>query len=184
MAIAGEIDNAGPVLVIIGSIAVVLCVITTALRCWVRYTRHFLGPDDYTIAAATLLAVARVAIQYVSVQRGNGRHRISLSKEDYAQVNFYTWLTQLLLFPLLGLLKLSVCTLVLRIKNTPALRHFLWVVMAGLVISTLLPEIVLLAECRPLSAYWMPQPQYCWRPEVRIYSIYVQTGNLIANYRV
>ncbi|KAK4545936.1 hypothetical protein LTR36_002500 [Oleoguttula mirabilis] len=173
---AAEDDNAGPKLLVIAIVMVTLCVLTTTLRCLVRYSRNFLGPDDYIIAAATLVAVGRVIIQCVSVQYGNGRHRQFLSKADYTHVNFLTWLTQLFLFPLLCLLKLSVCLLVLRIKNTKPLRYFLWTVMAGLVVTTLLPDIVLLAECTPVSAYWKSQREKCWDPRVRIYSIYLQTA--------
>ncbi|KAK6396293.1 hypothetical protein LTR65_009375 [Meristemomyces frigidus] len=165
---AAEDDNAGPKLLVIAIVMVTLCL--------VRYSRNFLGPDDYIIAAATLVAVGRVIIQCVSVQYGNGRHRQFLSKADYTHVNFLTWLTQLFLFPLLCLLKLSVCLLVLRIKNTKPLRYFLWTVMAGLVVTTLLPDIVLLAECTPVSAYWKSQREKCWDPRVRIYSIYLQTA--------
>ena len=169
-------DDAGPALLITAIVMLVLCVLTTILRCWVRRNRGFLGVDDYTIVAATVLAIGRVAIQCVSVSQGNGRHRQFLSKAQYTRVNFLTWLTQLFLFPLLCLLKLSVCCLVLRIKNTRPLRYFLWTVMAGLVVTTLLPEIVLLAECRPFSGYWRSHPEMCWDPRIRIYSIYVQTG--------
>ncbi|KAK5129459.1 hypothetical protein LTR08_003252 [Meristemomyces frigidus] len=173
---AAKDDNAGPALLVIAIVMVVLCVLSTSLRCWIRYTRKFLGPDDYTIAAATLLAIGRVTIQCISVPYGNGRHRQFLDEADYRQINFLTWLTQLFLFPLLCLLKLSVCLLVLRIKNTKALRYSLWTVMAGLLLATLLPEVVLLAECNPVSAYWNSQPERCWNPKVRIYSIYFQTA--------
>ncbi|KAK5113311.1 hypothetical protein LTR85_010928 [Meristemomyces frigidus] len=173
---AAKDDDAGPTLLVIAIVMVVLCVLTTTLRCLVRYSRNFLGADDYLVAVATLVAIGRVAIQCVSVQYGNGRHRQLLSKADYTHVNFLTWLTQLFLFPLLCLLKLSVCLLVLRIKDTKMLRYFLWTVMAGLVVTTLLPEIVLLAECHPVSAYWESKPEHCWNPKVRIYSIYLQTA--------
>lgn len=173
---AAKDDNAGPTLLVIAIVMLVLDVLTTTLRLLVRYSRHFLGPDDYLIAAAALIAVGRVVIQCISVPYGNGRHRQFLSDEDYTYINFLTWLTQLFLFPLLCLLKLSVCLLVLRIKNTKPLRYFLLAIMAGLVITTLLPEVVLLAECHPVSAYWKSHPEKCWNPKVRIYSIYLQTG--------
>ena len=176
-------ENAGPALLVTAIVMLVLCTLTTTLRCWVRRNRGFLGPDDYSIVAATMLAIVRVAIQCVSVPYGNGRHREFLSYAHYTHINFLTWLTQLLLFPLLCLLKLSVGFLVLRIKNTKPLRYFLWTIMAGLIITTLLPEVVLLAECRPVSAYWMSHPEMCWDARVRIYSIYIQTGNYLAPYQ-
>lgn len=168
-------DNAGPTLLVIAIVMIILCLITTTMRLLARYTRHALGSDDYTITAATLLALGRIIIQIISVPHGNGRHRRMISKSDYQYVNFLTWLTQLFLFPVLCLLKISVCLLVLRIKNTRPLRLGLWTLISALVLTTLLPELVLLAECSPVSAYWTSQSDKCWNPAVRIDSIYLQT---------
>ena len=172
---ARESDNAGPTLLAIAIVVLILVLTTTALRITVRAKRHALGGDDYTIAAASLLTIGRVTCQIISVQHGNGRHREVLSKEDYQYVNFLTWLTQLFLFPILCLLKISVCLLVLRIKSTKLLRYCLWALIVLLILTTLLPDIVLLAECDPVSAYWTSQHDKCWTPNVRIYSIYLQT---------
>ncbi|KAM0706165.1 hypothetical protein Q7P35_006714 [Cladosporium inversicolor] len=173
---ARESDNAGPTLLAIAIVVLILVLTTTALRITVRAKRHALGGDDYTIAAASLLTIGRVTCQIISVQHGNGRHREFLSVEDYQYVNFLTWLTQLFLFPILCLLKISVCLLVLRIKSTKRLRYALWSLIVLLVLTTLLPDIVLLAECDPVSAYWTSQHDKCWTPNVRIYSIYLQTS--------
>ena len=172
---ARESDNAGPTLLAISIVVLILVLTTTALRITVRAKRHALGGDDYTIAAASLLTIGRVTCQIISVQHGNGRHREFLSIEDYQYVNFLTWLTQLFLFPILCLLKISVCLLVLRIKSTKRLRYALWSLIVLLILTTLLPDIVLLAECDPVSAYWTSQHEKCWNPNVRIYSIYLQT---------
>lgn len=171
-----ENDDAGPTLLVISIVMGVIIILTTILRVTVRAQRKALGGDDYTIAAATCLSVGRIIIQIVSVPHGNGRHREFLSKSDYQYVNFCTWLTQLFLFPLLCLLKISVCLLVLRIKNTKPLRWGLWALISLLIATTLLPEIILLAECSPVSAYWTSQADKCWSPDIRIYSIYLQTA--------
>jgi hypothetical protein len=174
-------DNAGPTLLVICVVVLVLVLSTTTLRVTVRARRQALGGDDYTIAAASLLAIGRVTCQIIGVQHGNGRHREFLSKEDYQYVNFLTWLTQLFLFPILCLLKISVCLLVLRIKSTKRLKYGLWCLIVLLILTTLLPDVVLLAECSPVSAYWTSQQDKCWNPNVRIYSIYLQTGTFCAS---
>ncbi|KAM0721448.1 hypothetical protein Q7P37_002372 [Cladosporium fusiforme] len=171
-----EDEDAGPTLLAVAIVMLILVLITTTLRLTVRIKRSALGRDDYTIAAASLLTIGRVTCQFISVQHGNGRHREFLSVQNYQRINFLTWLTQLFLFPILCLLKLSVCFLVLRIKNTRPLRYGLWALIVLLVLSTLLPEIVLLAECDPFEAYWTGQHEKCWNPKVRIYSIYLQTA--------
>lgn len=172
---AREDENAGPTLLVISIVMLVLVLSTTALRVTVRAKRSALGGDDYTIAAASLLTIGRVTCQIISVQHGNGRHREFLSIEDYEYINLLTWCTQHFLFPILCLLKISVCLLVLRIKSTKLLRWGLWSLIVLLILSTALPNIVLLAECRPVSAYWTSQHDKCWNPNVRIYSIYLQT---------
>lgn len=53
---------------------------------------------------------------------------------------------------------------------------FLFGVIFGLILTNLLPEIILLAECRPVDAYWKSESTKCWKPKVRIYSIYLQTA--------
>jgi hypothetical protein len=177
---ARESDDAGPTLLVISIVVLVLVLTTTALRVAVRVKRQALGGDDYTIAAASLLTIGRVTCQIISVSHGNGRHREFIANHDYEYINFLTWLTQLFLFPILCLLKISVCLLVLRIKSTKTLRYCLWSLIGLLVITTLLPDIVLLAECDPVSAYWTSQHDKCWNPNVRIYSIYLQTCMFIA----
>jgi hypothetical protein len=89
-------------------------------------------------------------------------------------------LTQLLLFPILGLIKTSICILVSRIKDTKGLRIVLWCVVLGLILTNLLPEVILLAECSPVDAYWKSESTKCWDPKVRIYSIYLQTAYSVA----
>jgi hypothetical protein len=133
--------------------------------------------DDYAIVVCCLLAVIRTALQILSVQRGNGRHRPYISQTDYEYVNFLTWLTQLFLFTNIGLLKCSICLLILRIKNDDILRYCLYGMMTGLILTNLLPIIVLLAQCNPPSKYWSPSTNgKCWPTQVRIYSIYLQVG--------
>lgn len=176
MAATPNNPDAGTVLLVIAIILTILALVTTCLRLLVRYQRTLLGVDDLLIAAATGLAVGRTIVQIVSVPRGNGKHRWQLSTTDYEYVLFCGWLTQLFLFPILALLKTSICLLVLRIKNPPRLRYFLWGVIVGLVLTNLLPEIILLAECSPVHAYWTGNTARCWDPRPRIYSIYLQTA--------
>ncbi|KAK5002037.1 hypothetical protein LTR28_011905, partial [Elasticomyces elasticus] len=92
----------------------------------------------------------------VGVRAGNGRHRAYLSVPAYQYVNFLGWLTQLILFPTIGLLKTSICLLILRIKSTKHLRWFLSGIILGLFLTNGLCFLVLLAECSPVKAYWVP----------------------------
>lgn len=168
-------DDKGPTLLVLTCILTSFAVLTTTLRCWVRWGNRQLGLDDGAMAVTTVLAVARMSIQIVSVSYGNGKHREFVSDHDYKTVNKLTWLTQVLLFPTICLMKVSICILILRIKDTRTLRYILGFIITGLVLTNFECLLVLLAECSPLDAYWNgTSAEHCWPAKVRIYSIYLQ----------
>lgn len=169
-------ENKGIILLALTCTLTSIAIVMTALRCWVRRVYHQLGWDDYLIAITTLLAVARMGLQIVGVKHGNGRHIWYLSDQQYEWIVRSSWYTQLILFPAICLLKISICLLLLRIFSTRAIEWWLYAMMAGLVITNLEPIIVLLAECSPIKTYWEPEAGTCWSPQIRIYSIYVQVG--------
>ena len=134
-----------------------------------------LGWDDYTILATALLALARLGCQVGQVFHGNGRHRWYIEPEEYVISNMYGWYAQLLLFLAVCLLKISICLLLLRIKDTRKLRNLIYAVMGGLVLTNGGVIIILLSECRPIEAYSGGDGE-CWDSRVRIYSIYFAIG--------
>ncbi|KAI4797452.1 hypothetical protein E4T44_11664 [Aureobasidium sp. EXF-8845] len=96
-------------------------------------------------------------------------------------INKLTWATQVLLFPTICLMKVSICVLILRIKDTRTLRYILGAVITGLVLTNFECLLVLLAECSPLDAYWNgTSATHCWPAKVRIYSIYLQASYGVA----
>ncbi|KAF1911273.1 hypothetical protein BDU57DRAFT_560404 [Ampelomyces quisqualis] len=170
-------ESVGGVLLVLTCILTSFTVLTTGLRLWARYKRRALGWDDYAITLCCVLAIIRSSLQIASVKRGNGRHRWYLSAEDYEYINFLTWITQIFLFTNIGLLKCSICLLILRIKKEKVLRRCLYAMMVGLVLTNLEPILVLLAQCRPIEKSWKIMPHgKCWPTEVRIYSIYAQVA--------
>ncbi|KAH8896814.1 hypothetical protein GQ53DRAFT_527772 [Thozetella sp. PMI_491] len=167
-----EDQNVGPTLLVLSGILLFFVALSTSLRVYVRYKNHMLGWDDYTISLVTVIAFVRVGTEIAQSQHGNGRHRWFLADEDYVASNMWGWYGQLLLFAGVCLLKISICLLILRIKNDPWLKILLRCVMAGLVVTNGGVIIILLAECSPVEAYWTGQPNACWDNRVRIYSIY------------
>ncbi|KAI4747430.1 hypothetical protein E4T50_02284 [Aureobasidium sp. EXF-12298] len=160
-------DNKGPTLLILTCILTSLAIITTGLRCWVRWGNRQLGFDDGAMVLTTGLAVARMCIQIVSVRYGNGKHRDFVSEHDYQTINMLTWYTQVLLFPTICLMKVSICILILRIKDTRTLRCILGIVITGLILTNFECLVVLLAECSPLKAYWDgTSATHCWPAKV------------------
>ncbi|KAG9670474.1 hypothetical protein KCU99_g6184, partial [Aureobasidium melanogenum] len=160
-------DNKGPTLLVLTCILTSLAIITTGLRCWVRWGNRQLGFDDGAMVLTTGLAVARMCIQIVSVRYGNGKHRDFVSEHDYQTINMLTWYTQVLLFPTICLMKVSICILILRIKDTRTLRCILGIVITGLILTNFECLVVLLAECSPLKAYWDgTSATHCWPAKV------------------
>ncbi|CRG91595.1 hypothetical protein PISL3812_08645 [Talaromyces islandicus] len=169
-------DNIGPAFLVLTSVLTSFSIVTTTLRCFARAYRRSLGWDDYMIAIATVLIIARSGLQIASVSHGNGKHRSQVSDPDYSWVVMQGWYTQVILFPTLCLVKCSICSLLLRIIPKPRTKWVLWGIMVGLVLTNLEPVIVLLAECSPVKTYWDPHAGTCWNPDIRIYSIYLQVG--------
>ena len=166
-------ENAGPALLAISSILIAFILITTSLRLFVRFSNGILGADDYTIAVVAVLCVMRFAVQVVQVNKfGNGRHRWYLAEDDYINNNMLGWYAQILLFATMCLLKVSICLLLLRIKNDRPLKVFLSILVTGLFITNFGCIVILLAQCKPISVYWTGGGGVCWDTRVRIYSIY------------
>ena len=168
---------AGPALLISSGILTVIALATTAVRLHVRRRKRMLGWDDLTVVLTVILALARLGLQAVEVVHGSGRRQINLDPDEYVVANMYGWYSQLLLFVAVCMLKVSICLLLLRIKNDRKLRVLIYCVMGGLVVTNGGVIIVMLAECRPIEAYWLGNG-VCWDPRVRIYSIYSTIGEL------
>ena len=164
--------NIGPTLLGVSGFLTALVVITSCLRIFVRFSLKALGWDDYSMIIVTVLCVIRFGIQIAQcVLYGNGRHRWYLTKEQYVNNNMLGWYAQITLFLSICFLKVSICLLLLRIKKERPLKIFLSVLMAGLFITNFGCVIILIAQCKPTSAYWTGIGK-CWDTRVRIYAIY------------
>jgi len=171
-------DNIGNVLLIPAAFCIVPSAITTALRLWAR--RKSLGSDDWTILVAAILTIVLNALSIVGVKHGKGRHVCALDNESIADIGRYSLINQIVLFWALFFIKISVCLLVLRVKSTAVLRWASGIVVALILTSTTVACAALLAECKPVSAYWNRSSGKCRAPTFRIYSIWVQAGTSVS----
>jgi hypothetical protein len=165
-------DNIGNVLLIPAAILTVPSVITTGLRLLAR--RKALGRDDWTILIAACLVVVLNTLSVVGVQHGKGRHVCFLEDDAIAIIGKYSWTNQIVLFWALAFIKASVCLLILRVKSTAILRWISGVTIGLMFVSTVVACAALMAECKPISAYWNRSSGQCRPPTFRIYSIWVQ----------
>lgn len=166
-------------MITVSSLFTTIAFVTTVLRLWVRQTRRALGSDDYTIATAMVLTVVEAALTIQAVTHGKGKRTRFLQQADIQYINMYSWIAQIVLFPAMALVKVSVCLLITRINNATKLKWLTNTVIVVLAIASLEVVVVLLAQCKPVSASWRPKSGRCWPTEVRIYSIYVQAGEIL-----
>ncbi|PNS15772.1 hypothetical protein CAC42_4224 [Sphaceloma murrayae] len=166
-------DDLGPLFIILTAVLTALSVTTICMRWSARLAKRALGWDDYTMTVAVVFTLPRLVLQVMSVGYGNGKHVEALTTSDYQTINKLGWATQIILFPCTALVKVSICLLCLRIKTTRTLKRLLSVVMVGIVIFNFIPWIILLSECRPISAYWRPSDGKCWNPKIRTSVIYM-----------
>jgi hypothetical protein len=168
-------NDAGPILMWISGVLMTFIIFTTALRIFVRVKNHIIGWDDATILVAVALAITRLGFQIEQSKYGNGKHRVYLTAHNYQMINKYGWAAQILLFSAVAFLKVSICLLILRIKDTKALRLVVCTVMAGVLLTNFGCVIILLAECKP-AGFWRGSSAKCWPNKIRIYSIYATIG--------
>ncbi|KAF4847965.1 hypothetical protein CGCSCA4_v005273 [Colletotrichum siamense] len=171
-------EDIGPASVATAAILTALMIITTSARIWVRAANRKLGWDDWTILIASGVSIVRFAFVVKQQQYGNGRHRVYLSDYDYMMINMYGWWGQILLFLAVAFLKVSICLLILRIKDTKILKILLYTIMAGVLVSNFGVVIILVAECQP-AGFWRGKSAKCWPTQIRIYSIWATIGTLI-----
>ncbi|KAI8275647.1 hypothetical protein K4K59_010140, partial [Colletotrichum sp. SAR11_240] len=143
-------EDIGPASVATAAVLTALMIITTSARIWVRAANRKLGWDDWTILIASGVSIVRFAFVVKQQQYGNGRHRVYLSDYDYMMINMYGWWGQILLFLAVAFLKVSICLLILRIKDTKVLKILLYTIMGGVLVSNFGVVIILVAEYQDL----------------------------------
>ena len=115
-------------------------------------------------------------MQVFEVHNGNGRHAYYLSLEQFVDNIKWTYIVEFFLFLIICLTKVSICFFILRIKKTGWLKHFLYALMGGLIVTTVAVLIVWGAQCQPTKAYWDRLVGTCWNPEIYNDLIWVQVS--------
>jgi len=169
-------ENIGPMLVTATFVLFAPTITTTALRIWVRAKEKVLGADDYVMVIAALLSLVLGSLNIAGVHYGKGRHICYLESADIITIGKLSWINQIVLFMSICLVKISICLLLLRIKNTTRFRWSVRSVIALMMITNVVAIITLLAECTPVYGFWDRQHGKCRSPNLRIYSIWVQAS--------
>ena len=178
----GGDTNRGTTLIVIATVLIFFSITTTGLRLFMRAAQHQLGWDDFTIGLATLLTVIELVFNGLEYQTGDGHHIIYLTKSQRVQVVKWNYVTEFFLFIIICLTKISICLFIFRIKNTGWLRWCLHALMSGLVVTTLVCEIILFAQCQPIHAWWDRSAGTCWDLKIYNGSIWAQIGRPVSEF--
>ena len=86
----------------------------------------------------------------------------------------------LMMFELM-VIKFSIAFFLLRIFGTNrACRWTVWIIVAFVFATSVLPTIAIFGECRPFSKIWDPTtPGKCWNQEVMVTIAYVSGGQFL-----
>ena len=155
-----------------------LCLATTIIRMIVRSANRLVGTDDYLACSSMVLLIVQWVFIGLVVEAGLGASKYDLDAMELELVSKYMWFLQVFLFINLPLPKISICVFIMRIKNYGWLKWFLYGLMAGLFIANMACVIILLAECRPVSAYWKGDTAACWDPNIYDNAIWASVGML------
>ena len=174
----GDVSSRAQALLAVVVVSSTIATASTVLRLAVRSVSRKLGWDDATMALATLLLVIQTVFGGLEYGAGFGRHQYYLTIPAVQTIFKWNFITEVLLFLIIPLTKISICLFVARIKNTGWLKWLLRGLIAGLVITTIVPIVVLLAECQPIYAFWDKTAGTCWNPQILNDVNYVQVGKL------
>lgn len=173
-------DTIPTVLLILTCILTASSISSTILRCLARVSQRTFSWDDWLILITTALLMVRTGLQIHGIQVYTSSLRSSVFSVSSAGILMKEeWITHLLSFPTICLLKCSCCLFLLRLEQQPKRPIVVWfvrIIMTGLIITNLEPAIVYLAECSPVKAYWISEAGTCWPDEVRKASLYLQLG--------
>ena len=174
----GDVDR-GTTLIVLAAVLTFFSTTTCIIRIFIRAIKHQLGWDDFTITLATLLLLIQLVFTGLEYHAGDGHHVFYLKASQKVEVVKWNYVTEFLLFFIICLTKISICLFILRIKNTGWLKRCLYALMAGLVVTTLVCEVILFAQCQPIHAWWDRSAGKCWNLAIYNGSIWAQIGTFI-----
>lgn len=153
-------------------------------RTYTRLRKHNLWWDDYTLAAAFVLALLEWSLFLASSRYGVGRHNYYISHDDQIKAQHLLYASTLPWCLSMMFIKISIACMLLRIRHTKPWLIFLWTMIAVQIASALASLIFQLLECIPLAAVWDPEKHpdaTCAKPQAIFASIYVNSAIAITS---
>lgn len=95
-----------------------------------------------------------MALDFVEVHYGFGRHKQYLTSHQLQEFNKYTWGEWIQTFATLMWTKVSICLFLLRIPVQKWLIRPLQAALVILIVSNVILTILWITQCRPVAAAW------------------------------
>ncbi|MCJ1369980.1 hypothetical protein MMC20_001192 [Loxospora ochrophaea] len=140
----------------------IIAIISVVLRFEARRIKRLkLGADDWTILAALLLTIGVTLDVVIDSRLGDlGVHTVFMpdgmpvDKEQFEVFTKTLYVLELLLWPSVGLNKISVLLLYKRIFTYRGFKILVWCSIGIVTASTIAFTFALMFSCRPISARW------------------------------
>ncbi|PSN74749.1 hypothetical protein BS50DRAFT_479662 [Corynespora cassiicola Philippines] len=172
-------DTQSPILLGVGGGLLCISILLLCARLWSRMRPiSRLRLDDWTALAATILAIAHYALLSASVVYGLGRHARFVSFSHRRMSLQLLFISQVVWFWSITLVKLSVAFLLLRIKQTRRWRIFVYSTMTILLLAAFAQTFFQFLQCRPFQVYW--DPRLFRQGPVRCFKRSIINGNIVA----
>jgi hypothetical protein len=178
-------DSVTPLVIGATTCLLFFALITYGLRIWIRTKSQVaLGLDDLAITFATVFTIANYSVNAAIFQVTKGQHTFYIplpaieqaAKLSFAVFSVWVWSV--------CLIKISVCLMLLRIKQSRPWKVGLWAMIASLFSIAIISTICYMAMCNPIQANWelkyALQPQACWSTQVFLNFTYTISGNTTA----
>ncbi|KAH7192768.1 uncharacterized protein B0J16DRAFT_411442 [Fusarium flagelliforme] len=139
----------------------ILCTIVVFLRTYIRTRNQCIGNDDYLMCAGWVAYMVHNGIVIAGCHTGIGTVRYKLSTAQVQGGMKYVLLWQMFYAVTLAFVKTSICVTVLRIATGKLYILTLRFLIAQSVLLSTVGVIVVLVQCRPVEAFWIPSKGTC-----------------------
>ncbi|KAI5927364.1 hypothetical protein F4810DRAFT_363053 [Camillea tinctor] len=150
---------------------IALGIVTTVVvgfRLWFRYwlrttriERKAWGVDDWLCSFGLLSFIAACGFTIAAAYYGLGTHDSLLTPEQKSLSLMFIFFFQLCEAAFTILVKSSIAIFLLRIVTQKRYRYPLWFVIIATIIGCVVPGVVVITLCQPLSAQWDPSAGTC-----------------------
>lgn len=149
-------ENQGQKYIASAWVLVMAALLSSIVRVLVRSrVTHNFGSDDWWMVVTMLSNLVGLGFVTQEVIDGEGRHMYYLSKSQIENFTIIGWLDWIQTFITICFCKISICLFLLRIKNTPANKVFMYTLIAANVIVTIVISGMFIGLCNPPNAYWI-----------------------------